>query len=143
MKNPKFYDEQRNNLSLGNLIPLGSKTTVEDVNDMVRISENVTQLMIRLNSMHLLYTFSVAEDLGTYVRLKSIDVLGNAVFFTAEKDTQDDKEQEIARLKNERDRYLTIAYNAICLGQLDEQYSESVLLHELGCTKAEYKKIMG
>lgn len=49
---------------------------------------------------------------------------------------------ELQKVKEERDRYLTIASNAICLGQLDEQYSEFRLCQELGCTKEEYKKIM-
>ncbi len=51
--------------------------------------------------------------------------------------------EEIERLENERNRFLTIAYNAICLGQLDEVYaSEEELLKELGCTKEEYDEIM-
>lgn len=46
------------------------------------------------------------------------------------------------KLKEERNRFLTIAYNAICIGQLDEQYDEDRLLKELGCTKEEYDEIM-
>lgn len=46
------------------------------------------------------------------------------------------------KLENERNRFLTIAYNAICLGQLNEIYNENKLLQELGCTKEEYNKIM-
>lgn len=46
------------------------------------------------------------------------------------------------KLENERNRFLTIAYNAICLGQLNEIYNENKLLKELGCTKEEYNKIM-
>jgi hypothetical protein len=49
---------------------------------------------------------------------------------------------ELKRLKEERNRFLTIAYNAICLGQLDEQYSEEHLLKELGCSQEEYDAIM-
>lgn len=50
--------------------------------------------------------------------------------------------EEIAKLKEERRRFLCIAYNAICLGQLDEIYEEESLLDELGCTKEEYDEIM-
>lgn len=39
-------------------------------------------------------------------------------------------------------RYLTIAYNAICLGQLDERYDEEDLIYELGCDEEEYGEIM-
>lgn len=52
------------------------------------------------------------------------------------------KEETLEDVKAERDRFLAIAYKAITLGQLDEQYSEKALLHELGCTKAEFDKIM-
>ena len=53
-----------------------------------------------------------------------------------------DYEKEIKKLKTERDRFLTIAYNAIVLGQLDEIYDEERLLKELGCSKEEYDEIM-
>lgn len=39
-------------------------------------------------------------------------------------------------------RMLTIAYNAICLGQLDEKFNKEELLNELGCTEEEYDEIM-
>lgn len=52
-------------------------------------------------------------------------------------------EETIEKLQEERNRFLTIAYNAICLGQLDEIYDEDRLLKELGCTKEEYDEIMG
>lgn len=48
----------------------------------------------------------------------------------------------INQLEAERNRFLTIAYNAIKLAQLDEQYSEGELLRELGCSKEEYDEIM-
>ena len=44
-------------------------------------------------------------------------------------------EKEIERLKEERNRFLTIAYNAICFGQLDERFSKDELLEELGCSE--------
>lgn len=49
---------------------------------------------------------------------------------------------EIEKLKKERERFLTIAYNAICFGQLDELYDKERLLKELGCTEEEYDEIM-
>lgn len=39
-------------------------------------------------------------------------------------------------------RFLTIAYNAIRLSQLDEIYDKKRLLKELGCTEEEYDEIM-
>ena len=51
-------------------------------------------------------------------------------------------EKEIKKLKKERERFLVIAYNAICFGQLDEMYDEDELLEELGCTQEEYDEIM-
>ena len=51
-------------------------------------------------------------------------------------------EREIERLKEERNRFLAIAYNAIVLGQLDEIYDKEKLLDELGCTEEEFKEIM-
>lgn len=51
------------------------------------------------------------------------------------------KEEEID-YKEKSKRYLTIAYNAICLGQLDEVYDKERLLEELGCTEEEYDEIM-
>jgi hypothetical protein len=51
-------------------------------------------------------------------------------------------EERIEELKAERNRFLTIAYNAIVLGQLDEIFDEDRLLKELGCTKEEYDEIM-
>ena len=39
-------------------------------------------------------------------------------------------------------RCLTIAYNAICLGQLDERYNKEDLICELGCDEEEYDEIM-
>jgi hypothetical protein len=51
-------------------------------------------------------------------------------------------EEIIKNLKTERNRFLTIANNAICFGQLDEIYDEDRLLKELGCTKEEYDEIM-
>lgn len=51
-------------------------------------------------------------------------------------------EMQISELKKERDHFMNIAYNAITLGQLHEQYSENDLISELGCTKAEYEEIM-
>jgi len=53
-----------------------------------------------------------------------------------------DFESELVKLKEERDRYLNIAYNAINLGQLDEQYSVTNLCRELNCTRKEYERIM-
>ena len=37
---------------------------------------------------------------------------------------------------------LTIAYNAICLGQLDEIYDRDDLMCELGCTEEEYEILL-
>ena len=46
------------------------------------------------------------------------------------------------RPQEERNRFLTIAYNAIRLSQLDEIYDKKRLLKELGCTEEEYDEIM-
>lgn len=51
-------------------------------------------------------------------------------------------EKEIERLKKERDRFLTIAYNAIVFGQLNERFSKDELLQELDCSEEEYEEIM-
>ena len=51
-------------------------------------------------------------------------------------------DKKIQQLEEERNRFLTIAYNAICLGQLDEQYSKNKLLRELGCTEEEFAEMM-
>ena len=48
----------------------------------------------------------------------------------------------VKKLKDERNKFLTIAYNAICLGQLDEVFEKDSLLKELGCTLKEYEEIM-
>ena len=40
------------------------------------------------------------------------------------------------------ERFAAIAYNAIDLGQLDEQYDKDDLLDELGCTEEEFDEIM-
>lgn len=45
--------------------------------------------------------------------------------------------------EEQKNRFSTIAYNAIVFGQLDEQFDEDELLHELGCSKEEYDEIMG
>lgn len=39
-------------------------------------------------------------------------------------------------------RMLNIAYNAICLGQLDERFDTEDLCEELGCTEEEFNEIM-
>lgn len=44
--------------------------------------------------------------------------------------------------KEKANRYLTIAYNAICFGQLDEMYDKEDLMRELGCDEDEYDEIM-
>lgn len=44
--------------------------------------------------------------------------------------------------KGKANRYITIAYNAICLGQLDERYDKEDLIYELGCDEDEYDEIM-
>lgn len=44
--------------------------------------------------------------------------------------------------KEKANRMLTIAYNAITLAQLDEQYDKEDLMRELGCTEEEYNEIM-
>lgn len=51
-------------------------------------------------------------------------------------------EETVEKFQEERNRFLTIAYNAIVLGQLDEIFDEDRLLKELGCTKEEYDEIM-
>lgn len=48
----------------------------------------------------------------------------------------------VKKIRDERNHFLLIAYNAICLGQLDEIFDENRLIKELGCTKEEYKEIM-
>ena len=50
--------------------------------------------------------------------------------------------KQIKALKDKNNLYLNIAYNAICLGQLHEIYSESRLAEELGCTVEELREIM-
>ena len=40
------------------------------------------------------------------------------------------------------ERFAAIAYNAIALGQLDEQYDKEDLCCELGCTEEEFDEIM-
>ena len=56
--------------------------------------------------------------------------------------SEEDLVRKIARLQEERTRFLTIAYNAICFGQLDEMYDKERLLEELGCSEEEYDEIM-
>ena len=51
-------------------------------------------------------------------------------------------DKKIQQLEKERNRFLTIAYNAICLGQLDERFSKDELLRELGCNEEEFAEIM-
>lgn len=51
-------------------------------------------------------------------------------------------EKKYKEYKEKTNRYLTIAYNAITLGQLDELYSKEELMNELGCTEEEYNEIM-
>ena len=55
---------------------------------------------------------------------------------------KESSEQKAKKAETERERFLSIAYNAICVGQLDERYSEKRLLEELGCSKEEFEKIM-
>lgn len=50
---------------------------------------------------------------------------------------------QIDKLRAERDRFLTIAHNAIYLGELDVRYNEDRLLRELGCSQEEYDEIVG
>lgn len=45
-------------------------------------------------------------------------------------------------IEEQKKRFSTIAYNAICLGELDEQFEEEELLLELGCSYDEYREIM-
>lgn len=51
-------------------------------------------------------------------------------------------EKKLKKAEEERSAFLLVAYNAICLGQLDEAYSEDDLWEELGCSKEIYEKIM-
>ena len=48
----------------------------------------------------------------------------------------------ITDYKKKSERYACIAYNAICLGQLDEQYEKDDLLCELCCDEEEFDEIM-
>lgn len=41
----------------------------------------------------------------------------------------------IEKLQDERNNFCNIAYNAICLGQLDEMYTGTGLQYELCCDK--------
>ena len=45
-------------------------------------------------------------------------------------------------IEKEKNRFRTIAYNAIVFGELDEQFEEDTLLYELGCSQEEYDAIM-
>ena len=51
-------------------------------------------------------------------------------------------DEKLQQLQEERRRFLTIAYNAICLGGLDEIYDKDRLIAELGCSEEEYDEIM-
>ena len=53
-------------------------------------------------------------------------------------DTIDDIEDYKEKYQNMKN----IAYNAICLGQLDERYDKEDLICELGCDEEEYDEIM-
>ena len=48
----------------------------------------------------------------------------------------------VPNYKEKMERYQTIAYNAIELGQFDEMYDEEDLFCELGCTAEEFDEIM-
>ena len=54
-----------------------------------------------------------------------------------------DVKEHLMKLDDKTNRMLIIAYNAICLGQLNDQYDKEELLEELGCTEEEYDEIMG
>lgn len=58
-------------------------------------------------------------------------------------------EKEIKRLReiigcqtHDINRYVTIAYNAITFGQLDERYEKEHLMNELGMSESEWNIIM-
>jgi hypothetical protein len=59
--------------------------------------------------------------------------------YNGEEDCED--YDEVAKLKEERDRFITIAYNAIVFGKLQEHYDDERLMEELGCSEEEYEKL--
>ena len=71
-----------------------------------------------------------------------LDFERDEYYIVSDDEVEDETVKELIRLKEERNRFLTIAYNAICLGQLDEQMSVERLLEELGCTEEEWNEIM-
>ena len=78
--------------------------------------------------------FMTMEDALKYIVLECFEV---------DAEYEEQKQKELKKLEDERNRFLTIAYNAICLGQVDEQFeSEEDLYKDLGCTQEEYEEIM-
>lgn len=83
MKNPRLLTRDNVPCALSNLY-YGNNCSVMAICDVVEDSETAEDLMNGLNKLNLLKKFSIDRVTKSYVRLKSIDRLGNVHYFKAD-----------------------------------------------------------
>ena len=95
---------------------------IEELEGNAMMTKAFVQDIVRISRE--LSTYSLWEDIIPYI--KDYVEIGGAVNY-----------------KDKTNRYKTIAYNAITLGQLDEQYrTKDDLCCDLGCDEEEFDEIM-
>ncbi len=115
-------------MALSNMIDKGmefcSYITDDEIAELdgnAMMTKEFVQDLVRISKE--LASYSLWDDIMPYIK-ERIDMYG------------------VADYKAKMIRYQTIAYNAIRLGQLDEQYDKEDLCCELGCTEEEFDEIM-
>ena len=84
MKNIKYFNHNNTPCALSNLLGLRRDITVQDILDVVEDSKTAQDLERGINSMDLTRKFKVDRVTETYVRLKSVDILGNIEYIKAD-----------------------------------------------------------
>lgn len=83
MKNARLFDKTNCSHSLTNLFYRSDDSAVS-ILDVVEDSRTAEELVNGLNNLSLLNKFKIDRITGEYVRLKSNDCFGNVLYFQAE-----------------------------------------------------------
>lgn len=128
LKLEEQYGTMMVRMALSNMIDKGmefcSYITDDEIAELdgnAMMTKEFVQDLVRISKE--LASYSLWDDIMPYIK-EHIDMYG------------------IDDYKAKMIRYQTIAYNAIALGQLDEQYDKDDLCCELGCTEEEFDEIM-
>lgn len=87
MKFIKYYNASDCRLALSNLCNrIGGSCSITDIEDAIEDARTSAELRDNLNSLKLLEHFTIDRETSSYVRLISVDSLGNKHYIKAEFD---------------------------------------------------------